>query len=87
MAFVSESELEQILFRHDPMGLAAMGAPADEYQPEAETITPRLAEAATDDDVRRILAEEFASWFGEEITPPLDSFVAPADEVWAALSR
>lgn len=87
MAFVSELDIEQILFRHDLMGLAALGAPADEYQPEAETIAPRLAEAGSVDDVSRILVEEFESWFTPEVAPPREALAAPAAEVWATLSR
>lgn len=86
MAFVSESDLTQLLFRHDPMGLIAAGAPDDEYESEAETIAPRLAEAASADDVRQILVEEFESWFTPEIAPSAESLAAPASEVWAALT-
>lgn len=87
MAIVTELELTEILFRHDPMGLAAFGAPADEYESEAETIAPRLAGVACVDDVRRVVHEEFVSWFTEDSAPPLEALTATAEEVWAALSR
>lgn len=31
-----------LLFRHDPISIAAAGAPKDEYEPEVGTILPRL---------------------------------------------
>ena len=87
MAFVSELDIEQLLFRHDPMGLVALGAPSDEYESEAETIAPRLADVTSAEDVRRVLHEEFVSWFTDDTAPSPDALTAPADELWAALSR
>ncbi len=53
----------EIISRADPEGLLKMGAPPDEYEPEARTIYPRLSEARSTQDVRRILDEEFKQWF------------------------
>jgi hypothetical protein len=51
--------LTQLMYRHDPLKLAAAGAPKDEYAPEVGSIIPRLKDANTPDDVRRIVHEEF----------------------------
>ncbi|MBS1797431.1 MAG: hypothetical protein JSS81_26650 [Acidobacteria bacterium] len=55
----------EILFRHDPTGLD-FGFNADEYEPEAETILPRLRDCRSADDVERIVREELRRWFDEE---------------------
>lgn len=47
--------LTALLYRHDPIGLAAAGAPKDEYEPEAGSIIPRLKDANSAEDVRRIV--------------------------------
>jgi hypothetical protein len=57
-------KLMRALYETDPIGLAATGAPQDEYQPEAGTILSRLPEAANVDDVQRIVREELIRWFG-----------------------
>lgn len=55
---------------HDPIALAAIGAPTDEYTSEARTIVERVPEARDADDLARIVAEEFAHWFTPEIAGP-----------------
>ena len=51
-----------VLNREDPEGLLAVGAPADEYEPEADDLARRLR------DGRRItgeaLVEVWEHWFG-----------------------
>jgi hypothetical protein len=75
--------LTELLYRHDPVGLAAAGAPRDEYEPEVGTIIPRLKHANTLDDVRRIVHREFLRWFdAEEATGPESSHNAIAQEIW-----
>ena len=74
--------VSRILARQDPMGLVASGAPADEYEPEARTIEPRLAEAVSLEDMRRIAREEFARWFDEETAGPETRYESVAGELW-----
>ena len=50
-------------FEIDPAGIN-YEENTDEYSPEVTTTLPRLAEAASPEDVRRILGEEFRWWFG-----------------------
>lgn len=54
----------ELISRADPEGLLGIGAPPDEYEPEARTIYSRLPEARSAPDVRRIVEEEFNRWFG-----------------------
>lgn len=78
---VLRARLHEAVNRHDPMGLPACGAPADEYDPEIGTVLPRLRTATSAADVERILAEEFAAWFGDlsRVVP-----VELAQSVWEA---
>jgi hypothetical protein len=56
----------RILFGYDPIGICFDGNPdrETEYAAEANTIPPRLAEARSVGDVRRVAHEEFMEWFG-----------------------
>jgi hypothetical protein len=75
--------LSELLYRHDPIGLAALGAPKDEYESEVSTIIPKLKDATSSDDVRRIVHREFLRWFGDEQTAgPESSYNAIASEIW-----
>jgi hypothetical protein len=42
MRKVRKLQIQEVLSEHDPMGLLSMGAPADEYAPEATRIDARL---------------------------------------------
>ncbi len=78
------SQVEEILFRHDPIGIG-FADNTDEYRPEAETIVPRLREAKSVVDVRRVVHEEFLRWFaGESTAGPESRYALIADEVWLA---
>ncbi len=81
-------DLTALLYRHDPISLAAAGAPADEYEPEVSTIIPRLKDAKSPDDVQRVLHEEFLHWFnGEETAGPESAYRAMAIEIWDLMAR
>lgn len=75
-------EVLEVLRRHDPIRLHELGAPDDEYAPEARTIIPRLRSAAGPDDALRIVHEEFQQWFGIDTAGPLDNYRNAAREIW-----
>ena len=76
--------LTALLYRHDPMGLAAAGCPEDEYGPEVSTIIPRLKDAKSPEDVRRIVHEEFLRWFGGKKTAgPESAYSGITRDIWA----
>src|SRR4051794_16311052 len=54
-------EVFGILQRHDPIHIALYSN--DEYEPEVDTILLRLGQARSEDEVRRIVWEEFVWWF------------------------
>lgn len=74
--------IADILYRHDPIGLVALGAPADEYQPEADTILPKLKQAGSVEELRRIIHQEFISWFGPDSAGPEERYQALSLDVW-----
>jgi hypothetical protein len=80
-------EILSILFRHDPIGIN-FETNVDEYEPEVDTILPRLKEARSPDELRRIIHEEFLHWFnGEDTAGPETNYDKIAREVWAAYQR
>ena len=74
--------VSRLLREADPIGLIAMGAPADEYAPEVSTILPRLREAKAAVDVQRIVHEEFLRWFGVDLVGPLTDYADVAEKIW-----
>ena len=55
-----------ILFRVDPMGINFEDN-TDEYDPETDTILPRLPNCTSSDDVRKVVIEEFERWFDPDM--------------------
>ncbi len=81
-------ELNEIVRQHDPVGLIAMGAPADEYESEVGTIAPRLRSAHDAQETTRIVYEEFLHWFGDESTSgPETAYVALGEAIWNATRK
>lgn len=62
----SFAELARELTSHDPLGLAAIGAPDDEYEPEAGTILPMRGTVSSEGEALDVVYEEFVRWFGPE---------------------
>ncbi|HJP74093.1 MAG TPA: hypothetical protein VJ914_07490 [Pseudonocardiaceae bacterium] len=75
------ARLEEILFRHDPIGIN-FEHNTDEYRPEAETISLRIGEAASEHDLQRIIHEEFVRWFDDSIAGPAERYAEIAREAW-----
>lgn len=76
-------ELEELFFRHDPLGLAEIGAPKDAYWPEAESLVARLREASSQEHLRRIVHSVFLQKFeAEETCGPESAYEAISQEIW-----
>lgn len=75
-----------ILFELDPMGIN-FESNTDEYEPEAGTIIPRLAQASNPQDVETIVHEEFCRWFGVDEAGTRASYAMVAARIWDAWSR
>ena len=61
----------------------------DEYDPEIDTILPRLRTAKSSEDVVKITIEEFEKWFGKEEINEIskEKFNGLANEIWAVWNR
>ena len=70
-------ELEELLFRHDPVGLAEIGAPKDEYWPEAEIGGTAVGTVLT----LVFLPALYSLWFGVRPT------AVPSDETQEVLAH
>ena len=79
-------EISLILYRHDPIGIN-FGDNADEYEPEAGTIIPRLKNAKSESDVLDIVHEEFVYWFDQDIAGSKSKYEAIAQDVFVAWQR
>lgn|GEM_PF-1054786 len=75
--------VEEILFRHDPVGIN-LGDNRDEYDPEVDTILPRLKRCESVVQVRDVVFEEFARWFDGIDIGPRERYAKAAEEIWAA---
>jgi hypothetical protein len=64
-----------------------LGDNTDEYEPEVDTILPRLGEAHDAKDARRIIHQEFVRWFASDLTGPEEAYSRIANEIWAAYER
>ncbi|NOT63801.1 MAG: hypothetical protein HOP19_26600 [Acidobacteria bacterium] len=75
--------VSEILFRHDLMEIN-FGHNTDEYEPEVDTILPRLKECSSALDVRKVIHQEFVVWFDAEEAGSEQDYETIAQEVWAA---
>jgi hypothetical protein len=69
----------------NPIGLLALGCPADEYSAEVGTIVPRVSKASDTAEVRRIIHEEFVRWFDASMAGPETAYESLASRVWEAV--
>jgi hypothetical protein len=86
MTAPTAAELEELLYRHDHIGLAELGAPRDEYRPEAADIAIRIPRLTSQDAVQDTLYEVYAEWFGVDTAPGREAFADAAAEIWAQLT-
>jgi len=75
-------EVAAVLYRHDPAGLAAAGAPKDEYEPEASTILPRLEHTSSGREALWVVRDEFSRWFSPDVAGTAERYEEAASEIW-----
>lgn len=59
----------------------------DEYEPEVDTILPRLKHARTPEELRRIIHTEFVKWFDAGTAGPEVNYDGISREIWAVWQR
>jgi len=77
-------ELLTILFRHDPAGIN-FDWNTDEYEPEVDTILPRLHRCADAEDARCMIFAELTHWFAGDFDER--KATAATEAIWAAWRR
>ena len=75
------SLVSEILFRHDPVGIN-FETNDDEYEPEVDTILPRLKECDSVKDVLNAVHQEIIDWFDEDIAGDKENYIEIANEIW-----
>ncbi len=79
------SKVAAILFEEDPMGIN-QDDNTDEYEPETDTILPRLKFCQTVHDVRSVVHEEFVRWFSSDLAGRPEHYERIAKRIWAEIS-
>jgi hypothetical protein len=64
-----KKHLTEILNRHDPMGLLAIGCPADEYWPEVDRLVADLHADMSAEEISSYLDRLFAEMFARHRIP------------------
>lgn len=70
-----------LLYRHDPI-VINFDDNADEYEPEAGTILPKLKTLHPADDVLLVGHAEFVRWFDRGTAGPAEHHKKIASEIW-----
>jgi len=73
--------LEEIFYKHDFQALARIGAPPDEYSPEAERVAEKLADCKSVEEVGDLTHLVYAKMFAPLIMKRTQ-FDSVAKELW-----
>jgi hypothetical protein len=76
--------VSRLLFKWDPIGIN-FADNSDEYEPEVDTILPRLRTCATAEDVQRVVHEEFCRWFDVDEAGGIESYERIGRDIWAEI--
>jgi hypothetical protein len=58
----------------------------DEYEPETDTILPRLKSCRSAEEVRSVVHEEFVRWFDDHVAGPPERYGRISKRIWAEIS-
>ena len=75
-------DVARLLFREDPIGISFDNENRDEYEPETGTILPRLKTCTSDEDVLRVVYEEFVRRFGADTAGNREAYQQIARQIW-----
>lgn len=74
--------VRKVLNRHDPVGLIADGAPADEYDYQQAAIMRKLPACKSIERLQAMIHEEFCHWFNPEKAGPREKYKQPAVDLF-----
>ena len=63
--------IKNVIDKHDPMGLLAMGCPDDEYIPEVKRLAPQIKKDMTEQELSTLIYDVFVEMFSEPIAKDL----------------
>ena len=63
--------IKNVIDKHDPMGLLAMGCPDDEYKPEVDRLVERIRDGMTEAELSTVIYDLFLEMFSEPIAKDL----------------
>ena len=63
--------IKNVIDKHDPMGLLAMGCPDDEYIPEVKRLAPQIKKDMTEQELSALIHDVFVEMFSEPIAKDL----------------
>lgn len=72
--------LQEIMNRHDPIGLIAMAAPKDEYDAEAAKISGLKVDSV--DELAAGIYQVFCDAFDEATAGSKEKYLPLAEEIW-----
>ena len=72
--------ISSLLFEIDPMGIS-FESNTDEYEPEVDTILPRIKDLNERKEIELVVREEFGKWFGNDSTADI------SDETFERISE
>ena len=78
-------EAVTLFYRFDPIEFGPE-VPADEYEPEVETILPRMASCHEAADVQDVVYEEFGRWFSPEVAGSREQYAGVSVALWTLCS-
>ena len=64
--------ISSLLFEIDPMGIN-FESNTDEYEPEVDTILPRIKNLNGRKEIELVVREEFEKWFGDDSTADISN--------------
>lgn len=79
--------LIEIINKHDPIELIAIGCPEDEYVPEARTIIVQLKEGQTVAEIQTIVHAEFQHWFGMDLAGSKKNYHELAKDIFNWINK
>lgn len=82
-----QKQIQDILFEHDPIGLAKYGAPNNEYSPESQTIAPQITNGMTVEEIAKVVFEEFVKWFNIKLVGDYDRYIRIARDIVLLLNE
>ncbi len=78
-----EEQVLQILNKHDPLKIIAMGAPLDEYIDEARDLTNLIGTAKDQEAMHMSVYTVFVSYFGVQMAGARKDYQKISEELYA----